>query len=533
MGQYEILLKDEGLTETGLSAFDLITALCNEHQAELQRITHISQVVQSDAYRSALFYFEKAAEKRERRGYSSGTLDTRAFDLEPARKALDAVYWGKALALTDVMESMPAKRRSEWYEAIHGADCPEFSEQIVRDTLQSLVAERSRFFAERVDGIFQGLSREHVTNSPTGFRRKMILSYIFDENGWLKHRNAGVISDLRAVVAKLMKRGEPESGLTDEALKHARRYRCGEWHELDGGAIRFCCFKVGTVHLDVDEEIACELNTVLSLLYPTAIPARFRTPSKRKPKTQRHFSLHQRRLSFGVLNLLSTLDPRSYHGVWTCSLHNFYNVDKHSLSEARRVVEAIGGVRYGKSTDHFQFDYNPASVLREVIDTGCIPEHKSHQFYPTRENLGSHAASLLEAEIGDSCCEPSAGQGGLADFLPKETTTCIEVSALHCKILEAKGYTVHHADFLEWAKTAPKFQKVLMNPPFSQGRAQAHLEAAASIVESGGRLVAILPASMRGKDLLPGFSQEWHGPYENEFDGTGVSVVILVANRQL
>ncbi len=533
MGQYEILLKDDALNTSALSAFDLITALCAEHQAELDRITHISQVVQSDAYRSALYYFDKAAANRERRGYSSGSIDTRAFDFEPARKALDSIYWGKALALTDVMESMPAKRRTEWYEAINGDDCPEFSEQIVRDTLQNLVAERGRFFAERVDGIFQGLSREHVTNSPTGFRHRMILNYIFDESGWIKHSNAGVISDLRAVVAKLMKRGEPESRLTDSALGHARRYRTGEWHELDGGAIRFRCYKVGTVHLEVDGDIACELNSVLSLLYPTAIPARFRTPSKRKPKTPRSFSLHQRRLAFSVLNLLGTLDPRNYHGVWTCSMHNAFCTDKHSLNEARRVVEAIGGVRFTNSADHFQFDYNPAPVLRELIDTGCIPEHKSHQFYPTRENLGSHAASLLEAEIGDSCCEPSAGQGGLAEFLPKETTTCVEVSALHCKILEAKGYTVHHADFLEWAKTAPKFRKVLMNPPFSQGRAQAHLEAAASIVEAGGRLVAILPASMRGKDLLPGFSQEWHGPYENEFDGTGVSVVILVANRQL
>lgn len=532
MGQYEILLKDEALNDSGLSAFDLITALCAEHQAELQRITHISQVVQSDAYSSAIFYFDKAAQKRERRGYSTGTIDPRAFDLEPARKALDAVYWGKALALTDVMEAMPSKRRSEWYEAINGADCPEFSEQIVRDTLQSLVAERGRFFAERVDSVFQGLSREHVTNSPTGFRRRMILSWIFDENGWLKHSNAGVISDLRVVVAKLMKRGEPASRLTEEALTHARRYHCGEWHELDGGAIRFRCYKVGTVHLEVDEDIACELNSVLSLLYPSAIPARFRTPSKRKSKTQRQFYLHQRRLSFGVINLLSTLNPRSEQGVWTCWMQNTLSADKYSLSEARRVVEAIGGVRRNNISDYFEFDYNPASVLREVIDTGCIPEHKSHQFYPTRENLASYAASLLEAEVGDSCCEPSAGQGGLADYLPKETTTCVEVSALHCKILQAKGYTVHHADFLEWAKTAPKVRKVLMNPPFSQGRAQAHLEAAASIVESGGRLVAILPASMRGKDLLPGFSQEWHGPYENEFDGTGVSVVILVANRQ-
>jgi len=32
--------------------------------------------------------------------------------------------------------------------------------------------------------------------------------------------------------------------------------------------------------------------------------------------------------------------------------------------------------------------------------------------------------------------------------------------------------------------------------------------------------------------FLPGFECEFHGPYDNEFAGTGVSVVILVANKK-
>lgn len=68
-----------------------------------------------------------------------------------------------------------------------------------------------------------------------------------------------------------------------------------------------------------------------------------------------------------------------------------------------------------------------------------------------------------------------------------------------------------------------------MNPPFDQGRWQAHLEHAAGLLNAGGRLVAILPASAQRKDVLPGWICVWHGPYDNAFVGASVSVVILVA----
>ena len=68
-----------------------------------------------------------------------------------------------------------------------------------------------------------------------------------------------------------------------------------------------------------------------------------------------------------------------------------------------------------------------------------------------------------------------------------------------------------------------------MNPPFSGGRALLHMQAAASLLAPAGRLVAVLPASMRGSKPLAALDQTWHGPYDNEFAGTSVSVVILVA----
>ncbi len=65
---------------------------------------------------------------------------------------------------------------------------------------------------------------------------------------------------------------------------------------------------------------------------------------------------------------------------------------------------------------------------------------------------------------------------------------------------------------------------------YADGRALAHLQEASTLVRAGGRIVAILPASMRGKDLLEGWEGEWSSVFSNEFAGTGVSVAIYAAS---
>src|SRR5690606_32014413 len=100
---------------------------------------------------------------------------------------------------------------------------------------------------------------------------------------------------------------------------------------------------------------------------------------------------------------------------------------------------------------------------------------------------------------------------------------------IHCKVLVGKGYHTVWADFLAWGGEV--FDRIVMNPPFSEGRWQAHIQHAASLLADGGRLVAILPASAKGKDVLPGFDLTWSPIYDNEFAGTSVSVVILKAEK--
>jgi 16S rRNA G1207 methylase RsmC len=108
----------------------------------------------------------------------------------------------------------------------------------------------------------------------------------------------------------------------------------------------------------------------------------------------------------------------------------------------------------------------------------------------------------------------------------------VEISTLHAKVLEAKGFAVHCLDFLSLSpETLEPVDCVVMNPPFADGRAKSHVQHAARFVRSGGRLVAVLPASMAGKPILGGYSHSWSQPYENAFAGTGAVVVILTAQR--
>lgn len=305
----------------------------------------------------------------------------------------------------------------------------------------------------------------------------------------------------------------------------------------------------GTAHLEVHPDMAWRLNCILAQLYPLAIPPEFRQKPKRKLK---EFVMMGKPLPFAVLGELAKMKAER-HTPWqrerweepkeplTTNPFNrafaYSDYDKAVRAQAEAVLEIIGGVKVmagpHKNITIWEFDYEPEAALDEVIASGCIPDHKSHQFYPTPETLAEWAVSEADIQPGDKCLEPSAGTGNIAVLMPAEQTYCVEISALHCRVLEAKGLAVDLADFPKWAEATDKrFDKVVMNPPFSEGRARAHIEAAASLVNHSGRLVAILPGGMRKKDILPGWVCSWSGLIDNEFDGTGVSVVLLKADRK-
>lgn len=516
---------------------DLIDGLIGRYRERRERIERIGEIINGGEYQGTLNYFIDG----NRDDRSNIPAVERLFRVEGAIAALNSACWSEALSLTDVYDCMPQKRRDEWNEQIRKKTAPDFTEETVRPTLQALLNSRAKFLAERVDGIFRALSGEHVTNSPAAFGKRMIIANMLTSYGTVHHDRCGYINDLRCLIAKFMGRDEPKWGASS-ALVDTLRSKYGEWQEVDGGALKIRLYKKGTAHMEIHPDFAWRLNEILATLYPQAIPAKFRT----KPaKTLKEFRMMGRPLPFATLDVLKEFKEardRNQQRTWgndifvrvpgCYDLYHGTNAPTAAIKEAETVLQALGGTRVSKH--RWAFDYNPLPVVGEILVSGCVPDQKSHQFYPTPESLARIAVDLAEIGEHDLCLEPSAGMGGLAELMPKERTTCVEISSLHCKVLAEKGFQVAESDFIDWsAKTRDRFDRIVMNPPFSEGRWLAHLQSAAKLLTSDGRLVAILPASAKGKDLLPGLSLKWSQIYDNEFAGTSASVVILTAEKRL
>jgi hypothetical protein len=521
----EVLVSGASEQFSGLAQFDMIDQLLGLFQQREQAIEATAEFIENASRLGVMGYFIDGM----RLVYGPEYRYSIPTDTAAAKAVLRVEYWNRLLNEAQIFDVMPAAKRELARKQFSGMDCPPFDESTVRPTIQDLLHQRQTFFAERVDGVFRGLSNTHITNSPAGFSKKMILSYVFSADGYLNSNKAALISDLRGIVGRLTGRGEPSEYGTRQLLDRIYRTSIGKKVEIDGGAFSVTVYRVGTAHFEVAPEVAAELNSILAALYPLAIPAKFRTPPKKRKVGS--FDMKFERLPMAVIDLLSNIERRS-HG-YTLSV---YSRAKEAVDQTIRVIEEIGGrvtTSADKSTVWIQFDYEPRPVLDQLIYGGVIPEQTSHQFYPTRSLIGEEAAKRLNIRPGLKYCEPQAGTGDLAQFLPKESTVCIELAQVRAKVLEAKGFTTVQADFLAWAEenSGQRFDGILMNPPFSKQRAFHHLEAAASLLASDGTLVAILPASMINTTPLSGFDHDWSQVFEDQFEGTSVRVAILTAQR--
>lgn len=548
--------------------FDSLSLLVGEFERTKQRIEEVHALISEERVSGVLSYFFSGNGK-DRYGHCATLRHSNSFDevfrLEGALNDLTATYWHRALGYTNLLDEMPQERRNQWHECLNAwrepgykrgvnpeLDMPEFNEANLRATLQGLIARRAEFVAERVDGIFRCLSGAHITNRPEGFSKRMIIARVYDSFGHTDYTLAGFIHDLRVVIAKFMGREDPDRATTTALLEMARAHR-GEWIEVDCGSLRLKGFAVGTAHLEVHPDMAWRLNAILAYLYPAAIPDANRRPKRAKASSLKETPLFDRPISNAAAGVLAnmerfyTLSPsksfrRDYEREYVPnSLSLRYGQaapSKHLLAEVDAIMAALGGTKLFGGTlqnmPYWQFEYDPRRIVREVAVSGKIPDAKAHQFYPTPTELAQRLVEWLEVGQEDTCCEPQAGQGGIADLLPKDRTLCVEVSPLHCQILREKGHTVIEGDFLAW-NPGTRFSVIAMNPPYSEGRWAAHLAKAGALVELGGRLGAILPMSARQQaaELLPGFDLEFSTPVDNAFDGTSISVLMLRAVRKV
>ena len=117
-------------------------------------------------------------------------------------------------------------------------------------------------------------------------------------------------------------------------------------------------------------------------------------------------------------------------------------------------------------------------------------------FFPTASAVTENAVDAADIQEGMDVLEPSAGMGHIADHIREQTGVepdVVELSGKRRELLEAKGYNLVGADFLELE--GKQYDRIVMNPPFSDGRDIQHVRHAYSLLKPGGRVVAIMSES--------------------------------------
>ena len=137
--------------------------------------------------------------------------------------------------------------------------------------------------------------------------------------------------------------------------------------------------------------------------------------------------------------------------------------------------------------------------------------------------------------------EPSAGTGAIAAAAARSAAAvdCVERDPGYAADLEAAGYarSVIVADFLT-ISPVPRYDRVVMNPPFTRGADVRHVRHALRFTRPGGRLAAVmLPGLDRRRDraskALRELIDSWGGWYEDlpagAFSASGTPVATVIA----
>lgn len=190
----------------------------------------------------------------------------------------------------------------------------------------------------------------------------------------------------------------------------------------------------------------------------------------------------------------------------------------------------------------------PGVADRGYCPPPATPAGVSPDFFPTPAALAWRVVALANIQPGERVLEPSAGDGALCKFAlaRKARVDAIERSAeraaiLRTTVFQDEPWRVLEEDFLA-VPVVGSYDAVVMNPPWSSGQWAMHLLHAAKFLKPGGRLVAIVPPTIRSRatasaEAVRDLIEKWGGrvtdlaPGAFRESGTEVGAVVVVAVR--
>lgn len=190
-----------------------------------------------------------------------------------------------------------------------------------------------------------------------------------------------------------------------------------------------------------------------------------------------------------------------------------------------------------KSNDAEKFELLQAQ-LKQGIQIVSAPD-----LFPTPPELAAEMVLLADIEPGDDLLEPQAGTARIIQAIlekhPASKITAVEINSVLAQSLRVRFQTsvkTINSDFLACTSDSTGlFDKILMNPPFSNAADIKHIEHAHLMLRPTprARLVAICAngprQSARFSEMIEKFGGSWKVLPEGTFksSGTGVNVALL------
>ncbi len=195
-----------------------------------------------------------------------------------------------------------------------------------------------------------------------------------------------------------------------------------------------------------------------------------------------------------------------------------------------KVLELIG-FKWNRGQKCHIGEGDSADRLREALDDGkVVDEKQTYQFFETPERLAGRMASLAGIKCGDRVLEPSAGRGSIINAIfalqdapsvvfaveldPKNVHWLKAVDAEINQAPPQKTICVTEGNFLEHQD---QYDRIVMNPPFTQDQAVKHVKHAYDLLLPGGRLVSIMDKGwLFGSSRIRSEFRDWYEGMQNE-----------------
>lgn len=215
-------------------------------------------------------------------------------------------------------------------------------------------------------------------------------------------------------------------------------------------------------------------------------------------------------------------------------------MDMDVYVKVNKVLSALGG-KWNRGKGGHVFPVDAAPILAEILGAEeVIDKKKALDQYFTPESIVDLMIDTVGIEAGDLVLEPSAGDGRIAVKCRERgaTVICCELDPEYVAVLRGLGFDTHEGDFLTLNLPVQIYNKVVMNPPFSNGLDVKHILHAWELLKPGGDLVAVASAGVTFRttklhqrlNSLTGWTRLPDESFKSE--GTRVSSVMVLGHKE-